>query len=273
MTSSILTLDLPPDHPLRMILDVIETHPEVREPLLRVLLTERLLALPEQVDKLQSDFEEFRDETRTRFDGIDQRFDGIDQRFDGIDQRLDGIDQRFDGIDQRLDGIDQRFDGIDQRLDENTGAIRRLEGHVGRLVGASYEDLCRAEIAGILDGQLDQPVLADREPINERFLAERHANRISRDEYLDGLRPDIIARSKNDDTQAGPYAVIEASVTFNQTDLRNAARRAEVISRVMGVATEGFVVTNSDWPTVIDELAEQLGVTIIRHLSPDHDET
>ena len=41
----------------------------------------------------------------------------------------------------------------------------------------------------------------------------------------------------------------------------------------MGVATEGFVVTNSDWPTVIDELAEQLGVTIIRHLSPDHDET
>ena len=155
MTSSILTLDLPPDHPLRMILDVIETHPEVREPLLRVLLTERLLALPEQVDKLQSDFEEFRDETRARFDGIDQRFDGIDQRFDGIDQRLDGIDQR-------LDGIDQRFDGIDQRLDENTGAIRRLEGHVGRLVGASYEDLCRAEIAGILDGQLDQPVLADR---------------------------------------------------------------------------------------------------------------
>lgn len=231
MTSPILTLDLPPDHPLRMILDVIETHPEVREPLLRVLLTERLLALPDQVDKLQSDFEEFRDETRAR------------------------------------------FDGVDQRLDENTGAIRRLEGHVGRLVGASYEDLCRAEIAGILDGQLDQPVLADREPINERFLAERHANRISRDEYLDGLRPDIVARSKNDDTQAGPYAVIEASVTFNQTDLRNAARRAEVISRVMGVATEGFVVTNSDWPTAIDELAEQLGVTIIRHLSPDHDET
>ncbi len=272
MTSPILTLDLPPDHPLRMILDVIETHPEVREPLLRVLLTERLLALPEQVDKIQSDFEEFRDETRSRFDGIDQRFDGIDQRLDGVDQRFDGVDQRFDGIDQRFDGIDQRFDGIDQRLDENTGAIRRLEGHVGRLVGASYEDLCCAEIAGILDGQLDQPVLADREPINERFLAERHARRISRDEYLDGLRPDIIARSKHDDTQAGPYAVIEASVTFNQTDLRNAARRAEVISRVMGVETAGFVVTNSDWPMDVGELAQQLGVAIIRHISPDHTE-
>ena len=238
MTSPILTLDLPPDHPLRMILDVIETHPEVREPLLRVLLTERLLALPDQVDKLQSDFEEFRDETHARFDRIDQR-----------------------------------FDVIEQRLDENTGAIRRLEGHVGRLVGASYDDLCRAEIAGILDGQLDQPVLADREPINERFLAERHARRISRDEYLDGLRPDIIARSKNDDTQAGPYAVIEASVTFNQTDLRNAARRAEVIGHVMGVETAGFVVTNSDWPMDVDELALQLGVTIIRHVSPDHAET
>ena len=242
MTSPILTLDLPPDHPLRMILDVIETHPEVREPLLRVLLTERFLALPEQVDKLQSEFEEFRDETRARFDGIDQR----------------------------LDGIDQRLDGIDQRIDENTGAIRRLEGHVGRLVGASYEDRCRAEIAGILDDRFDQPVIANRDSINERLLEERHGRRITREEYLDGLRPDIIACAGDDNEQTGLHAVIEASVTFNQADLRNAARRAEVIGRVMGFETAAFVVTNSDWPPDVDELAQQLGVTIIHHASPDH---
>lgn len=235
MTSPILTLDLPPDHPLRVILDVIETHPEVREPLLRVLLTERLLALPDQVDKLQGDFEEFRDETHARFDTIDQR-----------------------------------FDRIEQRLDENTGAIRRLEGHVGRLVGASYEDLCRAEIAGILDDRFDKPVIANRDSINERLLAERHGRRITREEYLDGLRPDIIACSGDDNGETGLHAVIEASVTFNQTDLRNAARRAEVISRVMGYETAAFVVTNSDWPADVDELAQQLGVTIIHHTSPDH---
>ena len=228
MTSPILTLDLPPDHPLRMILDVIETHPEVREPLLRVLLTERFLALPDQVDKLQSDFEEFRDETRAR------------------------------------------FDGIDQRLVENTGAIRRLEGHVGRLVGASYEDLCRAEIAGILDDRFDKPVIANRDWINERLLAEGHGRRITREEYLDGLRPDIIACGADDNGETGLHAVIEASVTFNQADLRNAARRAGLISRVMGFETAAFVVTNSDWPPDVDELAQQLGVTIIHHTSPDH---
>ena len=50
MTSAILELDLPPDHPLRQILDTITAHPEVRRPLLRILRTAELPALPEKVD-------------------------------------------------------------------------------------------------------------------------------------------------------------------------------------------------------------------------------
>ena len=235
-----------------MILDVIETHPEVREPLLRVLLTERLLALPEQVDKLQSDFEEFRDETRTRFDGIDQRLTVSTNGWTVSTNASTVSTNGWTKIPARFAGWKATSGDWWARLTKTCAAPKSPESSMGNLTNRCW-------------------LIGNRS--TNGFLAERHANRISRDEYLDGLRPDIIARSKNDDTQAGPYAVIEASVTFNQTDLRNAARRAEVISRVMGVATEGFVVTNSDWPTVIDELAEQLGVTIIRHLSPDHDET
>lgn len=50
MTSAIPELDLPPDHPLRQILDTITAHPEVRRPLLRILRTAELPALPEKVD-------------------------------------------------------------------------------------------------------------------------------------------------------------------------------------------------------------------------------
>ena len=50
MTSAIPELDLPPDHPLRQILDTINAHPEVRRPLLRILRAEKLPALPEKVD-------------------------------------------------------------------------------------------------------------------------------------------------------------------------------------------------------------------------------
>ena len=258
MTSPILTLDLPPDHPLRMILDVLETHPEVREPLLRVLLTERLLALPEQVDKLQGDFEEFRDESRARFDAIDQRFDGTDQRLDGIDQRLDEHQQRFDTVDNRLDNIENR-------LDENIRLTRSIRGAVGALRGDSYEDLCRREIEVILDGWLDRAVLADRNAINDGLGRNRHRDLISRSDFLDGLRPDIVARAKDDDAQAGPLAIVEASITFNGQDVESAARRAEIIGRVLNIQTQAFVVTNSDWPPEIEQTAQGLGVTLIRH--------
>lgn len=242
MTSPILTLDLPPDHPLRMILDVIETHPEVREPLLRVLLTERLLALPEQVDKLQGDFKEFREETR----------------------------ERFDGIDQRLDGVSSKLEDNTAMLGENTVSTKRLEGHVGRMRGLSYEDSCRYYIGVILDGFLDGPVLADRELINEQLRKARRQNSISKQEYQHGLSPDIIARAEDDASHSERLAVVEASVTFNRRDLENAASRAAIIGRVTGVQTDAFVATHYPWPDDIGAVALQLGVTIIRQESEEH---
>ena len=243
MTTFAPELNLPPDHPLRQILDTIAAHPEVREPVLRVLLTEDFLALPgrvdtltEQVQGLREDFEEFREETQEQF---------------------------------RI--VNERIDETNRLLGENTSAIRRVEGHVGRLRGISYEDTCRHEIVAVMDGWLEDPTIADREPINEQLRTARHKGLITRNEYLDGLRPDIIARSG--ENYSGLLAVAEASVTFNRGDLETAARRAEIIARVIGVRTAAFVVTNHQWPDALNEVARQLGVTIIHHEVPEFTET
>ena len=245
MTTLAPELNLPPDHPLRQILDTIAAHPEVREPVLRILLTEKFLALPEQVAQLRSEFEDFREETR----------------------------EQFHSVNERLDETNSRLDEHTRLLGENTAAIRRVEGHVGRLRGISYEDTCRHEIVAVMDGWLEDPVIADRDPINERLRAARHSGLITRNEYLDGLRPDIIARAGDDEDHGGLIAVAEASVTFNRGDLETAARRAEVIARVVGVRTAAFVVTNHQWPDALNEVARQLGVAIIHHEVPEFTET
>ncbi len=112
-------------------------------------------------------------------------------------------------------------------------------------------------------------MLADRALINSRLLDSRQRDAISRDEYLDGLRPDIVARRSEDSVHAGPLAVVEMSVTFNRVDLENAANRAGVIARVTGLEVIPFVVTHSDWPVEVNAVAEALGVSIIRHEDPD----
>ena len=291
MTTPILDLDLPPEHPLRQILDFIAAHPEVRQPVLRALLTEDFLGLPVQVQELRTDLNDFKDETRGQFrvvnerldentrriDENTQRLDGIDGRLDGIDGRLDGIDGRLDGIDGRLDENTQRLDAVTKRLDENTRVLtdntvstRRLEGHVGRMRGLSYEDSCRYYIGVILDGYLDGPILADRERINEQLRKARRNNIISREEYEHGLSPDIIARAEDDTAQADQLAVVEASITFNKRDVENAARRAAIIARVTGVRTVAYVATHYPWPDEMDTVAQQFGVTIIRKESEEH---
>ena len=134
-----------------------------------------------------------------------------------------------------------------------------------------YRDLCSYEIGVILDGWLDGPVLANRDLVNVRLFAARKNGVISREEYLDGLRPDIIARGVEDTDYLGPLAVVEVSVTFTRRNLENAARRAAIIARVIGSSVAAFVATHNAWPDEVAPIAEGLGVTIIRHEDPDYD--
>ena len=288
-----IEVDLPADHLLRQIMEALEAHPEVRQPLLRVLLTEDFLALPEQMkevvgrlDKLQGEFEDFRTETRAGFQAVNDRIDKLDrntqEQFQAVNERIDEVNRtvndRIDETNRTLnDRIDEtnrimqeQFQEVNDRLNENIDMTRRLWGHSGRLRGASYEELCRDRIGVILDGWLDGPVVADRERIKSLLLQARRRNEISRYEYNEGLSPDIIARECDDEDHAGRLAIVEASITFNRDDIAKAARRAAIISRVAGVPTDAFLATHHEWPPEIDAIARQLGVSIIRYESEDH---
>ena len=297
MTLPTPEIDLPADHLLRQLIDAIAAHPEVREPLLRVLLTEDFLTLPNRVDRLQGEFEEFREETRAGFRAVNERIDETNAEVRAVNGRIDETNAEVRTLSQRLDEtnaevrtLSQRLDetnaevrtlssevstlgsevhSLGQRMDENTRAIRRIEGQIGQLQGNTYEDRCRYEINSILDEWLNSPVLADRNLVNDKLLQVRQDGDITREEYLDGLRPDIIAREARDTNQSGPLAIVEASITFNRRDLEAAARRSVVIAKVTGADTGAFVVTHFDWPDEVNTVARQLGVTIIRHEAPE----
>ena len=101
----------------------------------------------------------------------------------------------------------------------------------------------------------------------------RRIGAISREEHLEGFRSDIIAREVDDTDHRGPLAVVEISVSFNRNDLENAARRAAVISKISGTDTAAFVAMHSVWPNEVNAVAEGLGVTILRHEDPDHQDS
>ncbi len=262
MTTIAPELNLPPDHPLRQILDTIAAHPEVREPVLRVLLTEDFLALParvdaltEQVQGLREEFDGFREETREQFGVVSARIDETNTR-----------------IDETNRSMQEQFQQVNRRIDDSADSIvRRMEGSLGRFRGETYEKRCVEKIDELLADHFGYAQLLDREPINRQLAQVRQNGTISRQEYLDGRNVDIIAHDTFAYDGERRWAVVEVSITFNRNDLENAARRSAIIAHVFGVQTQAFVVTHSPWPDDVNAIAEQIGVTIVRNHDPAYE--
>ena len=250
MTTIAPELNLPPDHPLRQILDTIAAHPEVREPVLRVLLTEDLLALPEQVRELRADFTEFREETREQFHAVNER----------IDETNRSLGER----------IDETRRELSERIDETRqDVIRRMNGFEGRFRGETYERKCADKIDSILVDHFRYAVEYDRTALTERLVQARHDRLLTNAEYQDARNVDIVAYEKPTPGVAEHLAVVEVSITFNRDDLETAARRAAIIGRVFGLRTDAFVATNGPWPEEVNEVARQLQVTVVRYFLPE----
>ena len=284
MTAPILDLDLPPEHPLRQILDFIAAHPEVRQPVLRALLTEDFLSMPVQVQELRTDLTSFKEETREQFRAVHARIDETNQsmqeQFQQVNARIDetnrSMQEQFQQVNARIDetnrSMQEQFQYVNQRIDDSANSVvRRMEGSLGRFRGETYEKRCADIIDELLVDYFAYAQPLDREPINRQLAQVRQDGLISRQEYLDARNADIIAHDAFADGVEQRWAVVEVSITFNRNDLENAARRTAIIGRVFSVQTQAFVVTNSPWPDDVNTIAEQMGVTIVRNYDPAYE--
>ena len=250
-TPPLSELDLPGDELLRRILTAVAAHPEVREPLLRVLLTEEFLNLPTEVKDL-------REEMREGFRSLDQR---IEETNESMREQFTAVNQR---IEETNESMREQFTAVNQRIEENTRSIRTLTGQVGELRGEAYEKRCAEQIDAALIDHFDFAVLADRTSINRQLVRARRGGLLTREEYEGGRNVDIIAQEQSEGETPSRLAAIEVSVTFNDDDLQNAAQRAATIARVTGIPTGAFLITRNTWPETVTTMAAQSGVTIVR---------
>ena len=287
-TPAISELDLPDDALLQRILTAITAHPEVREPLMRALLTEEFLNLPTEVKELREEMREgFRavneriDETnRSLGERIDETNRSLGERIDETNRSLgERIDETNRSLGERIDetnrsisevnrSLSERIDetnrSLGERIDNNSRAISVLTGQMGELRGESYERRCSERIGEVLIDYFDRAVLSDRIPIIRQLREARRNGTITRREYESGRNVDIIAQEEADGDSPERLAIIEATITFNRGDLQNASERAELIERLTGIPTTAFTVTRENWPEAINDDAAELGVNIVQ---------
>ena len=159
--------------------------------------------------------------------------------------------------------------GVKATLGRMEGRMSRLEGTVGRLVGADLERKIHANIANIVDQRLDlgrpqvlQSVLVS--PVPELFDIldpARAAGRIDRSQYQSLRRADIILSARDSAAQR-VYVVIEISRTVHDDDLTRARERADIMAAASGApavaVAMGYII-----PPPQRRKAEELGVQLL----------
>lgn len=245
---------LPADSVIGRIMAEIAARPEIREPLLRALLTEDFLTLPILVKEQGERIDDLTTEMRAGFQRLDDRIDGV----------RDELGHRIDGVRDELKDEIRDLRGETMKVSREIGTLR---GRVGHLFGQGYEEECREQIDAILIHHLDNPTLVDRARFRDDMQAIRVRGIISRNEYQQVRAIDIVASDAADDGTIVKYGVVEVSYTVNNDDIDKAATRRAIVQRATGVSTDAFFITNNAWPETLSEYAAGKGVTVIRYES------
>ena len=258
----------PPESIARMLVNELRAAPQLRGLVLRELLTEDFLELPQRVTRLEESVAELRDDFTAHADSMQSQMDVT--RRDIAEMRSDITEIRGDITEIRGDIVEMRSDITEMRGDiiEMRGDIDDLKGQFGNLRGESYESKCSEDIELVLVDYIDRPLLADRNWIRNALVRARRDGTISRLQYDRARVVDIIADGEDLNGNQPILAVVEASVTINDHDVNAAHERAAILRNVTGRDTRPFCVANVQWSAELASFAENLGVTLILYELP-----
>ena len=107
----------------RAFLELLYKHPEWREELRQLVLTEELLKLPELVHELT----EAHKRSEARLAGVEERLTRIEQSIAELVEITKQHEERLAGVEERLAKVEARLEGVEERL-------TRLEESVAQLV-------------------------------------------------------------------------------------------------------------------------------------------
>ena len=274
---------------------------EFREAFRREILTDALIAVPDQLRELTAvttnlaatgeALIEHADVTNQRLGSIDERIAELVKNSEAAVKRMDSIDTRMDGIDERIaelvKGMADYKTGTENHLVSIGNDIKSLHRMYSRQhddyerFRGSYSENSARKDDGVIAAKIAR-ARGSRVLITERLSREDMTaifkEAVERD-LLDGIDDESQERFANADdallvTERGRaatqfYMVIEASHTANRNDLSRAANHAKVIERVKGIPAYGVVAGTRIGQNMPNDLLLHDPVTFVQEKDPD----
>ena len=244
------------------VIKLIRGNDDLREELRREILTEELLKLPARFTGVERDVADLKEgQARVEQDVADLKGAGSGGAGRGRSQRRAGsgeqarIEQDMEVVKDDVSALKDGQARIEQYVADLRTGLAQVSGHVGRLSGNEYQawaiERSRRLIRRMHRMEMGT-VLHSGRPPSPTFDAEIlipaiRSGRITRDEADDLEDADCILRLE-DPEQETIYAVVEISITVQETDRVRAARRAEIFSRAIEMEALPYVVGEQEEP-------------------------
>ena len=62
------------------------------------------------------EIKEFKEETRTAINGLEEKVDKLETKFDGLEGKVDKLETKFDGREEKADKLDVKTDRIERHI-------------------------------------------------------------------------------------------------------------------------------------------------------------
>jgi uncharacterized protein YoxC len=235
------------------LLRVLEERPEWRVELRRVVLTDDLLRLPEELTRARQETDQRFRELTTRLDALTAQVAELTARLDALaaqvaelTTRLDALAAQVAELTTRLDALAAQVAGLASRVDALTTQVGTIAGHVGTLRGESLEQRYRTRVFSYFGRLLGSSHALTPDELTALLEAAIEAATLSIEDAHDIAETDLVVRGRRPTDGSTAYLVVEVSVGVGPGDVDRAKRRAALLART-GVGT--LPVVAGEWVT------------------------
>ncbi|HEX9710881.1 MAG TPA: hypothetical protein VGB42_13060 [Candidatus Thermoplasmatota archaeon] len=209
----------------RDLVRLLEERPEWRSEIRRIVLTDDLLRLPEQVARAGKETE---------------------QRFQELATRVDALAAQVSSLATRVDALAAQVSSLATRVDALVTQVATLAGHAGTVRGESLERRYRTRVFAYFGRVLRRARALTPDEVTTLLEGAMEAGSLADEEAHDLSLADVLVRGRRPEDDSTVYLVVEVSVGVGLDDVERALRRARLLGRT-GVTA--LPVVAGEWVT------------------------
>ncbi len=209
---------------------LLEERPEWRRELRRLVLTDELLALPEQVASLRA---------------------ATDQRFQELARQVAELAEAQRHTEEHIAELADAQKRIEGQFTELAESVRVIANDMGELKGESLENRYPTKGFAYLSRIVRRAHVLSADELTTLVEDAVDSGTLSDDQAKDIYAADVVARGRRREDGAEVYLVVEVSWGVGPDDVMRACRRAEILTRtgvtVIPVVAGRWVIPEAGW--------------------------